>query len=291
MAIPATTHRVRFVLSGLLAIWAVPLPGCGSGLGGDDSILAPLSPPKPGVVARDAFNLSDPDRRRRAIAMLSSASFGGEEMYVRMYRLLIDDPDATVRAACAKALGTHGGVEDAKLLVRRMEDSSDVVRWQCAKGLQRIHNPVAIAPLTKAMAGDESEDVRMAAAFALGQYAEPGVYNALVAALDDQDYSVVSAARRSLKTLTGYDFGSDGGLWLIWAQRHRGNLFEHRETYVWQPFDKPPTFLDHLQFWKDHSPPQPQQPRGVEPAQGDKPDDAAKGASQPRGVEASVRGS
>jgi len=280
MATRITCTFMRIALVGVPAVGALSLGGCGKGLGGDDSILAPLTPPKPGEVARDAFNLSDPDRRRRAIALLSSATFGGEEMYVRMYRLLIDDPDATVRAACAKALGTHGSVEDAALLVRRLEDSSDVVRWQCAKGLQKIHNADAVAPLSKVMAADESEDVRMAAAYALGQYAEPGVFNALVAALDDQDYSVVTAARRSLKTLSGYDFGSDGGLWLIWAERHRGNLFEHREAYVWRPFDKPPSFFDRLQFWKDHSPPPPRPPTGLEPAQIDQPDAVGPGKAQ-----------
>lgn len=205
----------------------------------------------------------DPDVRRQGVTWLAASKFGGEDVYVRSYRMLIDDPDATVRAASAKALGAHGKVEDALLLVRRLKDPMPYVRWESAQGLQRIHNEAAIAPLMDIVAKDEDADARMAAAYALGQYAEVAVFDVLVGALDDQEYGVVHASNVSLKTLTGYDFGNDGALWILWKKEHPGALFAHREQYVWRPFVEPRAWYDKAQFWKTPPKVEPQQPVGM----------------------------
>lgn len=221
-------------------------------------------PPKPGEVAREAFNPYDADLRRRSISLLSSAKFGGEEAYVRMYRLLIDDHDATVRAACVKALGEHGKVDDAKLIVPRLRDEAAIVRWEAAKALQRIHNPIAAEPLMAALSKDEDADVRMAAAYALGQYAQLQVFDVLVGGLDDSEYGVVEAANTSLKTQTGYDFGTDGAMWLIFRRDHPTDLFKNQEQYVWHPFVKPRTLVEKAQFWKTPPKVEPQPPLGMD---------------------------
>ena len=83
-----------------LACLLVAGPGCQALESGNPigSLIEPLMPPKPREVAADLFNISDADKRRRSVALLTSESFGGEEAYVRAYRLLIDDPDTLVRA-------------------------------------------------------------------------------------------------------------------------------------------------------------------------------------------------
>jgi hypothetical protein len=224
--------------------------GCSGDKGPLDKVMEPFFPPSPGQVAREAFNVYDADKRRRAIDSLSAAEFGGEEAYLRLYRLLIDDPDATVRASAAKALGNHGTVEDALLLIRRLNEDSASVRWECAKGLQKIRNPAAASPLQDATTKDEDPDVRMAAAYALGQYPEIPVFSTLVAALDDREFGVRFSAAESLSTLTGQDFGTDGTPWLEWSRKNQGKLFAGQRKYTWQPFVKPRGFWAKTKFWK-----------------------------------------
>lgn len=226
--------------------------------------LKPIFPPTPSEAARDAFNVYDADARRESVAMLSSAKFGGEAPYQRMYRLLIDDPDATVRAGCIKALGTHGTAHDAKLITPRLEDEAAVVRWEAAIALQKIHDPGAVGSLIRVTGRDADADVRMAAAVALGQYAQRRVYHALVGALNDPSFGVVQAANQSLVILTGKDLGYDASQWLSWAQTHRDDLFTDRQTYVWQPYHEPPGLVDYIIFWKKRQVAQPQPPRGLE---------------------------
>ncbi len=250
---------------------AALLTGCNVGGNSDNPVVAlinSMAPPTPGQAAKDMINPFDPDKRRSGISWLSSAPFGGEEVYVKTYRMLTTDEDSTVRAAAARALGLHGEVQDGEVLAKMLEDRAESVRWEAAKALQKIHNPVAVDALTKhtRLAQEEIPDVRTACAQALGQYAQPRVFDTLVGALSDTDFSVVNAARGSLHTLTGFDFGADGSLWLIWQKKNTDNLFAKRLEYTWQPFEKPPTTLEKVQFWKERKAVEPQAPRGIEDA-------------------------
>lgn len=230
------------------------------------NVVETIAPETPGQVARDAFNVYDADVRRESVNKLSATKFGGEAPYLRLYRLLIDDPDPTVRAACCKALGHHGEVQDTKLLIPRLQDEATSVRWEAAKALQKIYDPAAIDTLSTLLVGDEDADVRQAAATALGQYATISVFNQLVGALDDRSWSVVNASQKSLQTLTGYDFGTSGSDWLIFARKDPQAIFDQRKQYTWMPYVKPRGFWDAIQFWNKKPPaPEPQIPRGMDP--------------------------
>ncbi|MDP6060938.1 MAG: HEAT repeat domain-containing protein [Pirellulaceae bacterium] len=276
-----------------LLIGCIACIGCqGTGKGPVGSIMSTLIEPfkqeNPSEVARSAFNVSDSDKRRRAMSLLAAAPFGGAEPYVRLYRMMLGggisgetkmvgspDPDATVRAAAVKALGIHGTVDDVKIIIPRLEDEVAFVRWEAAKALGRIHSPSAIRPLLRTVrqktgptggpdiGGDQDADVRQACAAALGQYATPAVFDGLVAALDDSDFGVTHAARRSLTTLTGYDIGTEPGDWLLWAKRHSGEMFKDQQVYRWQPFTRPPRVLDKVQFWKKLKQIPPRVPTGL----------------------------
>lgn len=200
---------------------------------------------RPLQAARDAFNEYDADRRRRAVAILASASFGGEAVYVRLYRMLLEDPDTTVRAAAIHALGLHGGPEDGRAILGLLEDPAAFVRWEAAKTLQRIHVPAAEPPLVRLLASDEDADVRMAVAAALGQFPSRYVFDALILALSDVNYGVVHAAAHSLEILTGQRWGLDPRDWLQWSQQE-ADLFENRQTYTFQPYTPPPSMWRRL---------------------------------------------
>ncbi len=264
-------RRAGYRALGVLCL-ALSLAGCSSMFGGrpGDNWMVPIlnkvMPPSPGQVARNVFNPYDPDKRREAISLLSAAPFGGAEPYVKTYRLLVDDEDASVRAAAIKALGLHGTPADVPYILRRADDSNSFVRWEVALALQKIHDASAVPVLIKMATDDEDADVRMAAARALGQYPQRRVFSALVGCLDDPDFGVVTAAHRSLVTLTGYDFGVDASLWLVWSDKYPDDLFDHQEEYLWQPFIEPRTFLQKLAFWRKYVPPAPRPPAGLQVA-------------------------
>lgn len=243
------------------------LHGCGGG--GPDSwmegITKDLIPPAPGEVARNAFNVYDADQRRRSVNLLSNATWGGEEPYLRTYRLLVDDPDPTVRAASLRALSRHGTAEDVPKILPYLKDTTDYVRWEATMALQRLHHKNAIDPLIAVVRDDEQADVRSAAAYALGQYPESRVFQSLVGALNDDDFSVADQAARSLELLTGQKFGQDGAKWLQWAE-NRDNLFTSKGEYTYKQYIRPPGFLDHMQFWKSHPEAVAMAPRGDAPA-------------------------
>jgi len=264
----------------VLLVSSILCSGChGKGKGPVGSFMStliePLRQEDPSEVARNAFNVTDADKRRRAVSLFAAAPFGGDKPYLRLYRMMLGggitgktvmvgspDPDATVRAAAVKALGLHGTVDDVKIIIPRLDDQVAFVRWEAAEALGQIHSPSAIRPLLRTVRektglkegadsdGDQDADVRQACAIALGQYATPAVFDGLVAALDDSNFGVAHAARDSLMTLTGYDMGVEPGDWLLWAKKHPGEMFKYQQVYKWQPYKSPPSVLEKVQFWK-----------------------------------------
>ena len=240
-------------------------------------VFEPLYRQSPREIAQQAVNPSlDADKRRRAIEQLSSATWGGEEPYLRLYRVYVDypDDDDTIISVCVRALGRHGTPEDVPRLTKMLGPSPVYkppvyVRWEAAKSLQRIHDPSAVSPLITAATHDQEPDVRMAAVKALAQYDQPAVFDALVGALNDRHFAVRHSALESLKTLTGQDLGPDIRQWIDWGRQHRSSLFADRQPYLWQPYEKPPGLWDKMQFWKKQEPMVPRAPTGLEQATAD----------------------
>ena len=265
------------ILPAILALTLFATGGCSNAPKGNllGDLFASFSPPSPKQAALDAFDIYDADKRRRAVALLAAAPFGGEEPYVKLYRFHLGrgsdgqkvelDRDATVRATCAKALSMHGTVEDAELIVPLLKDDVAYVRWQAAMALQRIHHSIAVQPLMDTLRNDDDSDVRMASAQALGQYPEPLVFDTLVGALSDRDFGVVRAAHHSLKTLTGQeDLSSKGSVWVEWGKQNRSDLFASQQTYTYVPYEKPKSFFDKLAFWKKDKDNEPKEPIGLD---------------------------
>ncbi len=227
-----------------------------------------LAGPTPQQAAREAFDREDPDKRRRAIALLSSAEWGGEPAYLSVYRLILSDPDPTVRAACASALGRHGTPDDALLVANLLADDHAPLRWEAAKALRALHQPLVTPKLIDGLLRDENADVRMAAAEALGQYPRRDVFDALVTSLTDSEFGVAHAARRSLTTLTGADLGPEPADWHQLANQKsaEGNtaLFTNARPYTYRQYVKPPGLFEKARFWEDPEAEANQQPAGLE---------------------------
>ncbi|MEM8781687.1 MAG: HEAT repeat domain-containing protein [Planctomycetota bacterium] len=258
-----SAHPPLRIAVAAVVVAAFTLPACESTnpfAGPDDqsvllTLVQGLSGPTPSQTARQVFDREDPDVRRRAIAMLSAAEWGGESEYLAVYRLILTDPDPTVRAACAAALGRHGEPGDALLVGNQLDAEEAFLRWEAAKALRRLHNPVAVPRLIETLQTDEDPDARMAAAEALGQYHRREVFDALVSALTEPEYGIAHAARGSLHTLTGHDAGSEPRDWRTFAAENPSDLFANARPYTYRGYIAPPGLLQRTwqkaAFWEE----------------------------------------
>lgn len=249
---PQTRRRAAALL---LAFPALALPACQDiGFAGADpdanSVLSIVAEPTPAEAAQWAVDPHDPDKRARGMLILANKPFGGEPVYLQMYRAGLTDSDPGVRAVAIRALALHGLPEDVPRIIEHFDSEDRLLRWECARALQRLHNPVAIGPLISHTL-DEKEpeaNIRAAACTALGQYAETRVVDALIQALDDRDLHVNLAAKKSLRTLTGRNFGYDTSEWVAW-RRESDDLFADRGTYTYPVFYRTPSWVERVVPW------------------------------------------
>jgi len=218
--------------------------------------------PTPSEAAMWMFH-RDAEKRRLGITLISNAEFGGESPYLKVYREAVTDLDSMVRAASVRALGMHGNGEDALLAIPLTVDDSQIVRWEAVKALQRLHHTDAVRALLVAVNTDEDADVRAAAATALGQYAQLRVAESLILSLSDQSLIVNCEAKKSLKTLTGENFGIDQDNWLEWYQDNP-NVFANQQVYTYPTYQRDYTFMEKVTPFGKQSFESPGIPAGIE---------------------------
>ncbi len=201
------------------------------------SVIDPI--PTPDVAAQWAISPYDADKRQRGILLLANAPFGGERVYVDLYKSALSDPDSGVRLAAIRGLALHGTPDSAPLIVPFLEDDDRLVRWEAAGALQRIHWDGAVEPLIERLdpAVEMEIDVRGAAATALGQYPERRVLNALIQALRDPSLLVTHAASQSLHILTGEDFGDNPKAWTRWLADAK-SPFAGQQAFIYPVFHR-----------------------------------------------------
>lgn len=224
---------------------------------GATSLLQIMAPPSPQYAAELALDEYDPDRRYRGTILLANMSFGGEAVYLELYKDYLDDEDPSVRSAAVRALANHGEPEHAVLIAERLVDPARIVRLEAARGLQRLHNPAVVGRLLVAIrepdlasgerATEDDALVRAEAAHALGQYAESRVVQALFSAIADRSLAVNRNALQSLRTLTGQDFGYDRRAWQAWYNETE-NLFAGRRAYIYPTFQRGRRWMEYVPF-------------------------------------------
>jgi hypothetical protein len=232
----------------------------------------------PSEAARMAVDPTDADKRREGIIMLSNAPFGGVEIYVKFFRdAVTNERDPIVKAAAIQALGRHGEPADALRIAPNLADSNQQVRWASAKALQRLHNPAVVPDLLRSLASEsESQDVRIAAAVALGQYPEDRVFQGLVGALNARELAINAAAEQSLHLLTGMSFDMSAPDWLAWYNREvssndpstRLGVFAGQEEYLYPVYSRKVKWWEKIAFWSPKTFEQPAPPVGLKPEGG-----------------------
>lgn len=230
------------------------------------SMLKPTSPTQAAKMMIDPYNA---DNRREGTLLISNSSFGGIDVYLALYRDMVDhERDPIVRAIAIRALARHGQPEDAMRILPHLTDENVQVRWEAAKGLQRLHIAATVSDLLKVLNNEgEKVDVRIAAAAALGQYPEDRVFQGLLNALDERELSVNLAAAKSLETLTGQSFGLETSKWYAWYKEvaPSGNAFAGHADYLYPTYWREDSFWEKLAFWSHRNFEKPAPPAGLRP--------------------------
>lgn len=223
----------------------------GYGRSSSESVFAFAAPPTPAEAARWAVDPNSADNRQQGILLLANAVFGGESVYMELYRIALDDEDAAVRAAAIRAMALHGGPPEGLLVADRLTPLEDpLVRREAARALARIHLPESVGRLTAHVDPDYEPDgeTRALAAEALAQHREARVVQALIGALTDTRLLVSSTARRSLMTLTGQDYGIEPEPWLRWTASSP-DLFEGAQTFYYTAYQRDRRILEYIVPW------------------------------------------
>ena len=100
-----------------------------------------------------------------------------------------------------------------------LSDERYMVRATAVEMLGKTNDPGAVRPVVT-MLIDKSPDVRRAAATALGILRDRRAVEPLVAALKDEAPIVRESAVKSLRNITGQDFGEDQAKWREWREQN-----------------------------------------------------------------------
>lgn len=127
------------------------------------------------------------------------------------------EPDPLVRRAVVETIAEFRTPMAQQVLEAGLNDENASVRIACCRALGRRGDSAAVGQLAQVLRSDAEQDVRLAAAEALGRIKSPEALQALVVALDDRDPALQYAGMQSMKSITGKDYGPDVQAWRIAA--------------------------------------------------------------------------
>ncbi|MFN0206181.1 MAG: HEAT repeat domain-containing protein [Planctomycetota bacterium] len=128
---------------------------------------------------------------------------------------LIKDTDWLTRTRSAEALGRIGAPESAELLLPLTKDAESNVRVAAIDGIAAIGQE-ASAPALIAALTDKNWRVRASAIAGLGRVRSKDALAPLVGIVESDEGRLVEDASKTLKLLTGRDFGKDYNSWKRW---------------------------------------------------------------------------
>ncbi len=160
----------------------------------------------------------DADLRREGVLMLGEGEAAGWKATPEILAIMaIGDTEPQVRAASVGVLFRIGEKERLPdVLAKASQDVSALVRLESVAGLSQGGDDSSRNLLLNLLNRDTESEIRGRAAEALGNYPNRRAVQALIAALDDDDFGVIYHAQQSLRKLTGKDFADDARLWNEW---------------------------------------------------------------------------
>lgn len=200
----------------LLAVLALVVGGCASPSGQVASAGWPWTkkkvdgPPAPSErmeefreLAEKAADMDDAEKERQSGELASAA---GRET------------DVLIRGEIYRTLGSFSTISSSTALYAGLQDSEPEIRTACCQAWGKRGGADAAKVLGDVLREDESEDVRLAAARALGEIKDQAAVTALAPALDDGSPAMQWRAVRSLEQVTGKYYGEDVNAWRSYVQ-------------------------------------------------------------------------
>jgi HEAT repeat protein len=167
---------------------------------------------------RKLTTYNTPAMRSDAVREFATKATGDDtpqqrEITDQLARQIQVEPDPLVRQSVIKAIAEFRTPMAQQVLQAGLNDENEAVRIECCNALGRRAETASVASLAAALGGDKSDDVKMAAAKALGKIKSPEAIKALAVALDDRDPAMQYVGVQSLKSITGKDYGPDVQTW------------------------------------------------------------------------------
>jgi hypothetical protein len=156
------------------------------------------------------------DERRKGMVYFADRDWGRKPPYTTRYgQIASADRVPLVRATAVRSLNRARDASQTAVLVARLNDENELVRIEAAKALVNLPDETAVPRLIEIVGNvNENRDLRIAAADALRHYSRLDVARALTLTLSQREFAVSWQARRSLRVLTGVDFGYNEQAWL-----------------------------------------------------------------------------
>ena len=159
-----------------------------------------------------------PAMRIDAIEQFATQSTGVDspeqrEIADQLARQIQVEPDPLVRAAVIRTIAEFRAPISQQVLEAGLADEDAAVRIACCRALGRRAEATAVGHLAQSLRNDKDQDVRLAAAEALGLIKSPESMQALVVALNDRDPAMQYVGVQSMKSVTGKDYGGDVQAW------------------------------------------------------------------------------
>ncbi|EMA57827.1 PBS lyase HEAT domain protein repeat-containing protein [Halorubrum lipolyticum DSM 21995] len=141
-------------------------------------------------------------RDRPAIRILGKMA--AEEATETLVEYVPEDSNPQLQKTVFKALGEIGAADAVQPLANQLDpegDTEDLVRPHAARALGLIGDTRAIDPLADALAGDDSDDVRAAAGWALRQIGTREALEAVAEYGDEHSFIVSTEAEKAERAL------------------------------------------------------------------------------------------
>jgi HEAT repeat protein len=195
---------------------------CALALGGCRSLSMPEFWPFP---ERERTTFITPAMRSAAIAEFGARSTGVDspeqrEITDQLARQIQVEPDPLVRQEVIHAIAEFKTPMAQMVLEAGLADQDEMVRVACCEEIAEravagLTDPgySAVPILAKALREDQDQNVRLAAAKALGSMKSPEAIQALTVALDDRDPAMQYVGVQSMKSVTGKDYGPSVEAW------------------------------------------------------------------------------
>lgn len=148
-----------------------------------------------------SFYDQDPAVRQAAVRAVGGV---GDDKTLGLVIRALQDVDGEVRRVAASMLVAYPGASAAQFALRRaLRDAHPEVVREAIRSLGKLQAPVAeyLAPFLE----NESREIRIAAAKALGQIGEASSRFALAALLHDSDKGVIRAALHAIAQLDAFE--------------------------------------------------------------------------------------